>query len=145
MPTETVEIPISGGSLMAAATEEEGFQSNLHERCTPCEWRFWEAMLGTYLAPEDVTSEEVAERNAEIKEQLDDLKNISLGGCVLLNIVLSAFYVTLRFLDDNSTNSAKVALGLQALFALLILLQFVSMLWHRWCMIMHVVATAKFQ
>lgn len=35
-------------------------------------------MLETYLAPEDITSEEVIERNETVKEQLDELRNLSL-------------------------------------------------------------------
>eukprot|EP00121_Abeoforma_whisleri_P009126 Awhi_evm1s8385 len=104
------------------------------------EYTFWELLIAKYLEVEKPTPTNLAKK-AQILEMLRELRDSSLFSLILINTII--VFVFLAVYGQASLiilDSSAVTLIL-SIFAVLVLLQFLGMIWHRFSMVMHVVAT----
>ena len=81
----------------------------------------------------------------ELREKLKDLRNLALLVLLLINIMWIVFLYTLIFPQLTQYNLPDRAFSLLflAIFAVIIIIQFVAMMFHRFITLVHLLARTK--
>ena len=105
------------------------------------EYLFWERLAENTLKPESANLGKVE----ELKEKLKNLRNLALLVLLLSNIMWIVFLYTLVFpeLTDYNLPDRAFSLLFLAIFSVIILIQFVAMLFHRFVTLVHLLARTK--
>ncbi|XP_065323684.1 chitin synthase chs-2-like [Gordionus sp. m RMFG-2023] len=115
------------------------------------EIRFWEELLKKYLLPIELSEE----KKKEIADGLIQLRNKSAFGFLLANLI---FIIVILMLQMNKeslhvkwyiSGSKKylklepLSLALLAFFVIILGIQFIAMLFHRWNTLLHILASTE--
>ena len=102
------------------------------------EYSFWEDLVAKKLKPESANLSKVE----ELKKSLRDLRNFCLLIVLLTNIMWIVFLYTLVFEALAKYNLPVRAFSLLFLliFSVIVLIQFIAMLFHRFITLLHVLA-----
>ena len=105
------------------------------------EYTFWKNLAETTLKPESANLGKVE----ELKEKLKDLRNLALLVLLLTNIMWIVFLYTLIFpqLTDYNLPDRAFSLLFLAIFSVIILIQFIAMVFHRFITLVHLLARTK--
>ena len=105
------------------------------------EYTFWEDLAKYTLKPESANLGKVE----ELKEKLKDLRNLALLVLLLTNIMWIVFLYTLVFpqLTDYNLPDRAFSLLFLAIFSVIILIQFIAMVFHRFITLVHLLARTK--
>ena len=105
------------------------------------EYRFWESLAEHTLKPESANLGKVE----ELKEKLKNLRNLALLVLLLTNIMWIVFLYTLVFpqLTDYNLPDRAFSLLFLAIFSVIILIQFIAMIFHRFVTLVHLLARTK--
>ena len=105
------------------------------------EYRFWENLAEYTLKPESANLGKVE----ELKEKLKNLRNLALLVLLLTNIMWIVFLYTLVFpqLTDYNLPDRAFSLLFLAIFSVIILIQFIAMIFHRFVTLVHLLARTK--
>ena len=105
------------------------------------EYLFWERLAENTLKPESANLGKVE----ELKEKLKNLRNLALLVLLLSNIMWIVFLYTLVFpeLTDYNLPDRAFSLLFLAIFSVIIFIQFVAMLFHRFITLVHLLARTK--
>ena len=105
------------------------------------ELEFWTKLVTDKLKPE---SENLGKVD-ELKEKLRNLRNISLLVLLLTNIMWIVFLYTLVFPQLTKYNLPDRAFSLLflAVFSIIIFIQFIAMIFHRFVTLVHLLARTK--
>eukprot|EP00121_Abeoforma_whisleri_P007794 Awhi_evm1s7127 len=106
------------------------------------EYTFWELLIAKYLEVEKPTPTNLAKK-AQILEMLKELRDSSLFSLILINTIILLVFIAVYGQESLIILDSSAVTLLLSIFALLVLVQFLSMLWHRLAMVCHVVATAN--
>ena len=102
------------------------------------ESNFWEEMLKKTLRP---VPEEVMQA-AELKTGLNNLRNSTLVAVFLFNLIWIVLFLTLTFteLEALNINSEVLIIVLLGVYGLILVIQFVMMVIHRFITLTHYIA-----
>ena len=116
---------------LADVASEEGKQ----------EYVFWKNLADDKLKPESANLGKVD----ELKEKLRDLRNVALLVLLLVNIMWIVFLYTLVFPQLTKYNLPDRAFSLLflAIFSIIVFIQFVAMIFHRFITLVHLLARTK--
>jgi len=105
------------------------------------EYDFWLNLANDKLKPESANLGKVE----ELKEKLNSLRNLALLVLLLTNIMWIVFLYTLIFpqLTDYNLPDRAFSLLFLAIFAIIILIQFCAMVFHRFITLVHLLARTK--
>ena len=100
--------------------------------------RFWAKLVQTTLKPESANLGKVE----ELKEKLRNLRNLSVLIVFLINVMWIAFLDTLVIPQLSKYGLPEKAFSLLflILFSIIILIQFIAMLFHRFETLLHLLA-----
>ncbi|XP_077967973.1 chitin synthase-like [Styela clava] len=119
------------------------------------EKKFWNDLIEMYLSPLNKSDPEQQKLKKKLEKQLKDLRNQMTAGYFFINsiwIVLT-FSLTMVIQDVNITFYDKygnvivlnpLAFLFLIFFAVILIIQFVSMLFHRWITFLHLMAQTSF-
>eukprot|EP00121_Abeoforma_whisleri_P008126 Awhi_evm1s7448 len=115
---------------------------SLHEfqKVDHTEYTFWELLIGKYLEVEKPTKANLLKK-AQILEMLKELRNASLFSFLLINCITVFIFLAVFGQESLIVLDSSAITLLLSIFAVMILFQFVAMIWHRLSTVMHVVAT----
>jgi len=102
------------------------------------EYKFWENLVAEKLKPESANLSKVE----ELKKSLRDLRNFCLLIVLLTNIMWIVFLYTLVFepLAKYNLPARAFSLLFLVIFSVIVLIQFIAMLFHRFITLLHVLA-----
>ena len=105
------------------------------------ECKFWNDLRENYLKPESDNFNKIK----ELKQKLKDLRNYSLLVLLITNIMWIVFLYTLAFpqLAKYNLPDRAVSLLFLAVFSIILLIQFISMLFHRLVSLLHFLAASR--
>ena len=108
---------------------------------TSDEYKFWLDLATNKLKPESANLGKVD----ELKEKLRNLRNLALLVLLLTNIMWIVFLYTLIFPQLRKYNLPDRAFSLffLAMFSIIICIQFVAMIFHRFITLVHLLARTK--
>ena len=137
-----VEIQINKTRTSVEQAETE----NLSDKADECEesrkeFEFWSDLATNILKPESANLGKVE----ELKEKLRNLRNLALLVLLLTNIMWIVFLYTLVFpqLTDYNLPDRAFSLLFLAIFSVIILIQFIAMVFHRFITLVHLLARTK--
>ena len=118
--------------------KDETKKENKDKKCT--EEEFW-MMLAKTLKPESVSLSDVE----ELKQKLRNLRNLSVLIIFLINVMWIVFLYTLVFPQLSKYNLPDKAFSLLFLFifSVIVLIQFVAMIFHRFKTLLHLLAGVR--
>ena len=105
------------------------------------EYEFWLNLAKNTLKPESANLGKVE----ELKEKLRNLRNLALLVLLLTNIMWIVFLYTLIFPQLTKYNLPDRAFSLffLAVFSIIICIQFIAMIFHRFITLVHLLARTK--
>ena len=105
------------------------------------EYKFWHRLAEDVLKPESANLGKVE----ELKEKLLNLRNLALLVLLLTNIMWIVFLYTLVFPQLTQYNLPDRAFSLffLAIFSIIILIQAIAMIFHRFVTLVHLLARTK--
>ena len=105
------------------------------------EYKFWHDLAERVLKPESANLGKVE----ELKQKLLDLRNLALLVLLLMNIMWIVFLYTLVFPQLSRYNLPERAFSLLflAIFSVIIVIQAVAMMFHRFITLVHLLARTK--
>ena len=105
------------------------------------EHKFWKKLANQKLKPESSNLGKVR----EVKDDLKELRNYVLLVLLLANVMWIAFLYSLTFRKLEKYNLPKRAFSLFFLivFAIIVLIQFIAMICHRFVTLLHLLAGIK--
>ena len=105
------------------------------------EYKFWRDLAENVLKPESANLGKVE----ELKEKLLNLRNLALLVLLLMNIMWIVFLYTLIFPQLTQYNLPDRAFSLFFLgvFSIIILIQAIAMIFHRFVTLVHLLARTK--
>ena len=137
-----VEIQINKTRTSVEQAETE----NLSDKADECEesrkeFEFWSDLATNILKPESANLGKVE----ELKEKLRNLRNLALLVLLLTNIMWIVFLYTLVFPQLTKYNLPDRAFSLLflAVFSIIISIQFIAMIFHRFITLVHLLARTK--
>lgn len=100
--------------------------------------KFWDKLAKTKLQPES----DNLNKGEELKEKLRNLRNFSVLIIFLINVMWIVFLYTLVFPQLAKYNLPERAFGLLflLLFSIIVLIQFLAMIFHRFETLLHLLA-----
>ena len=136
--TDTNASEESKESGQDSTSEDKTKEDNKNEKYT--EEEFW-IMLAETLKPESANLSKVE----ELKEKLRNLRNLSVLIIFLINIMWIVFLYTLVFPQLSKYNLPDKAFSLLflLLFSVIVLIQFVAMIFHRFETLLHLLAGVR--
>lgn len=124
------------------------------------ETKFWESLIETYLKPSDTS----AEHKQIIKKELTQLRNKVCLAFLLLNTLFITIVYTLTEVNKQEGGSLSIPLpcgvpttnnkgygqghiepisfAFTAVFGIMLLIQFICMLFHRYSTLLHIISTS---
>ena len=110
----------------------------IHDANYKKENKFWEKLVNETLKPQSANFSKVD----ELKEKLTDLRNLSVLILFLINVMWIVFLYTLVFPQLSKYNLPDEAFSLLFLFifSIILLIQFLAMLFHRFKTLLHLLA-----
>jgi len=111
--------------------------SEFSEACNK-ENEFWKTLAKEKLQPESANFSKVE----QLKQKLLDLRNFSLLVLLLTNVMWIVFLYTLVFPQLTKYNLPERAFSLLflAIFSVIIVIQFIAMIFHRFVTLLHLLA-----
>lgn len=105
------------------------------------EYDFWLNLAENTLKPESANLGKVE----ELKDKLRNLRNLALLVLLLMNIMWIVFLYTLVFPQLTQYNLPDRAFSLLflAIFSVIIVIQFIAMMFHRFITLVHLLARTK--
>ena len=105
------------------------------------EYKFWLNLAKNLLKPESANLGKVE----ELKEKLRNLRNLALLVLLLTNIMWIVFLYTLIFPQLTKYNLPDRAFSLffLAVYSIIICIQFIAMIFHRFITLVHLLARTK--
>jgi len=105
------------------------------------EFRFWNDLRENYLKPESENFNKIK----VLKQKLKDLRNYSLLVLLITNLIWIVFLYALAFpqLAKYNLTDRAVSLLFLAVFSIILMIQFIAMLFHRFFNLLHLLAASR--